>query len=474
MSSDRTPQGDSHRLGAEKQVAVIGAGPCGLAACRWLKLSGWDYTAFELQPEIGGVWQIDGPRGRVYAGTYMISSKRLTEFSDFPMPRGFPHYPHHRQVLAYLKDYVVHHALSSKIRCSVRIQRIIPDSDGFEVEMADGTKHRFGAVILAVGHHSHPVRPEWGSSLTIPSWHSSEVKDTRAFSGKRVLVVGGGNSGCDLAVELSHTAARVTLSLRRGYHVLPKYLFGAPLDRCGETLDRWHLPRIIKRQIVRWLLRAVAGPPERYGLPRPDHEIFESHPIINSLLPIYVGHHRIDVRPDVVRAEASRIEFADGSTEDFDTVVLATGYKLSFPFFDDQLALEFGERRAHATIAKSSDGRIAGTATDGPSLFLEAFHPQINNLFVVGQFQPTGGIWRLAELQARLISQFLRAQISAPQVAQWFRRMARENRGKKVYRRGRYIASDRHAIEVDYFDFRRELRRWDRELARRLRLVNEI
>lgn len=428
-------------------VAVVGAGPCGLTSMRWLLAHGHQVTAYERQSDVGGVWNWGDISGRVLKTTHMISSKGLTEFSDFRMPRSFPQYPHWSDAHRYLQTYATHFDLRRHIRFDAPVTRIEPVPHGYRVMTSDGGTQEFGAVVIANGHHQEAIYPAAARDFSGPSVHAMEVKDGETLRDQRVLIVGAGNSGCDLAVEGVHRGANVTLSMRRGYHFLPKFLCGAPLDRCGATLDRLRLPRSLNQWITRAFLRIATGPMERYGLPRPDHPLFATHPILNSWVPWYAAHGKLRIRPDVASFQDREACFVDGSRERFDLVVFATGYRPIFPFIEE-------------TLLNCREGI--------PDLFLHAFVPTRDDLFVVGMFQPNGAIWSLAELQAQIVSRYLWGRDQGSAGVSWFN--ARKARGgsRGDFQTTRQLPSPRHALEVDYFGFRRVLRRFRTALEWRI------
>src|SRR5262249_14443953 len=147
------------------------------------------------------------------------------------------------------------------------------------------------------------------------SLHSADYKTPDVLAGRRVLVVGAGNSGCDIAVESAQSAAATFHSTRRGDHYLPKFLLGKPIDQCGETLLRFGVPLWLGRAIIRAVVRLSLGPAHRAGLPPPDHKLFETHPIINSQLYYYLGHGRITPKPDIAELLPHSVRFADGTEE---------------------------------------------------------------------------------------------------------------------------------------------------------------
>ncbi len=434
-----------------QRFCVIGAGPCGLVAAKSLRERGLEFDVFEREDDVGGNWYYGKPSSSVYQSTSMISSKRMTEFSDFPMPKGYPPYPNHQQALEYLRDYARHFDLYPQIRFGVAVDRVEPckpsaADSAWRVTLSTGETLTYRGVVIASGHHREPNWPELPGKFSGEVLHAHDYKTPDVLQGKRVLVIGGGNSGCDIAVEASRHAEQTLLSLRRGYYFLPKFLLGGPLDSGGERFERWRLPYFLRRWITQALLYVAHGRPERYGLPRPMHRLFETHPIVNSQLLYCVGHGAIGVRPAIQAIDGRTVTFADGRRDEIDLIVCATGYHATFPMLDETLL--FDERRR-------------------PKLFLNCFHPQFDHLFVAGLIQPNGAIWPLAELQGRLIAALLRAEEASPSDVAWFRR---QKAGYRPDTAGglHYDASERHRLEVEFFAYRRVLRQLLRRVSRNL------
>jgi cation diffusion facilitator CzcD-associated flavoprotein CzcO len=423
------------------RYCVIGAGSSGLAAAKNLRQQGIAVDVLERQNEIGGNWCYGKPTSRVYASTHTISSKRLTEYTDFRMPAEYPNYPHHTQVFQYLKAYARHFGLYDVIEFETSIERLEPDGGYWLATLAGGQCRRYAGVVVANGHNWDPRWPEFPGEFDGRIMHSAEYKTAEVLVGKRVLVVGAGNTGCDIAVESALHAEQTFHSVRRGYHFIPKFLFGRPSDVVHEKLLRLGLPRVLKRLIVRSILRLTVGDLERYGLRKPDHELFASHPIVNSQLPYYVAHGRITPKPNVARLCGGCVQFDDGSQEAIDLVVYATGYKLTIPFLN----------RAHLNWR---DGR--------PRLYLNVFHPDYDNLFIIGLIQPDSGQFGLVDYQSQLVAGFIAAARAGARSAQNFRRLKAggTSANKNTIR---YLDTPRNLLEVEHFGYRNQLKR---ELAR--------
>lgn len=424
---------------AQARYCVVGAGAAGLAAAKNLKARGIPFEVLEREDEVGGLWNYGRAHSAVYASTHLISSKPMTEFPDFPMPDDYPDYPHHRQVLAYLKAYARHFGLYEHIAFKTTVQRLEPGARGWQVTTsgpAGREVRRYRGVIIANGHLWDPRYPRYPGTFDGQVLHSKDYKTPEVLKGKRVLVVGAGNSGCDIAVEAAQHAERAFHSLRRGYHFIPKYLFGLPTDQVGERSLRLGLPLGLRRLLTSGLIYLVQGSPQRFGLPKPDHRLLESHPIVNSQLVYQLGHGNLTPKPDVAALDGSEVRFADGSTETIDLIIYATGFKLSFPFINKAQLNWQGE---------------------GPRLYLHAFHPQYDTLFVVGMLQPDSGLFWLMDTQCQLIARFIEAQEKAPQKAARFR--ALKAAGSRELRESAYLPTLRHFLETEHSSYKRKLQR---------------
>lgn len=423
------------------RYCVIGAGSSGLAAAKNLRQRGIAVDVLERNDQIGGNWCYGQPNSSVYASTHTISSKRLTEYTDFRMPGHFPNFPHHTQIFEYLKAYADRFGLYDAIQFQTSVERVEPDDRFWLVTLSTGECRRYEGVVVANGHNWDPRWPDFPGNFHGRIMHSADYKTPEIFVGRRVLIVGAGNTGCDLAVEAALHAEAVFHSLRRGYHFVPKFLFGRPSDAMGEKLLRLGLPDWLRRFIMRKVLQFSVGDLRRYGLPAPDHELFASHPIINSQLPYYVGHGRITPKPNVAELLADRVRFADGTEELVEVIVYATGYKISFPFLDRK-------------YLNWRDGR--------PRLYLNVFHPRYDNLFVIGLIQPDSGQFGLVDIQSQLMANFIAAaRADSPTAARFRRAMAAG--ADAAEHDTRYLDTPRNLLEVEHFSYRK---RMQRELSR--------
>lgn len=370
-----------------RPYCVVGAGPAGLAAARWLKALDVPFEGFERNPAVGGIWNIDFPGSPMYESAHFISSRTLSGFRDFPMPDWYPDYPSHRQVLRYIESYADRFDLRRDFKFGVSIDGARPDQKGgWIVGFSDGTERPYAGLITAVGCEWRPFVPSFNGTFEGEIIHSREFKHPRQFEGRRVLIVGGGNSGCDIACDASRSADQALISLRRGYHFIPKHIFGQPADVFDETGP--HLPYFIERPVLQGLLRLLNGDVTRLGLPKPDHSILESHPVMNTQILHALGHGDLAVREDVREFRGREVVFADGTVEALDLIVLATGYVRGVPFLP------------------------AGVLADDDvsSLFLNVFHRGEAGLFVLGHFTADGGAYPLLDRQAEMVARVVDAR----------------------------------------------------------------
>jgi hypothetical protein len=432
---------------------VVGAGGLGLAAIKNLLAAGFDVTGYDLADEVGGNWYIDGPTSRVYQSTHTISTKPFTQYPDFPMPDEWPDYPHHSQMGEYLRRYADHFGLRRRVRLQtevVGIEAVDPDDPGTAWDVTargpDGssTTERVDVVVVANGHNWQPKMPDIPGQFDGQVMHSAQYKSADVLRGRRVLVVGAGNTGCDIAVEAAQQARSTLHSTRRGYWYAPKYAFGKPSDQVNDLITGLRTPMWLKQRLMHATIRLTVGAHHKLGLPAPDHAILETHPIANSLLPYYVGQGDIRCVPDLARFEGSRVVFADGSDAEVDLVVFATGYLAGFPFLDPA---------------------VLDVRDDRPSLALNMVPATYDTLAVMGLYQPDSGVFAIAHWQGVLVAELFSAAMTSPGQSRRIRQRVLEPlRGSTSTSRTlsggvRFASSTRHYFEVSHQEYLRALDR---------------
>ncbi|NQY11294.1 MAG: NAD(P)-binding domain-containing protein [Flavobacteriales bacterium] len=385
------------------KYAIIGAGPSGLSCAKVFKDMGISFQGFESSETVGGLWNFDNPQSPLYPNVHLISSRDKTEFKHFPMSQIEEDYPHHSKVFNYLKRYAKHYDLTKHFRFNTPIKNVERLKDGrWMVEFFGGDFQMFKGVIIATGLYSKPLYPEIKGDFQGKIVHSSKVKEFESYRNKSVLIIGAGNSGCDLACDLSRIASHVGLSMRTGNHIIPKYLLGKPAD---NTSFGGNLPITLKQLVHEQFLGLISGKMQSFGLPKPKFRIYEKHPIVNSELKYQIGHGHIKVHGEAEKFEGTTVYFSDGVRKSFDTVILATGFKLSFPFISN----------SHLNLQEGS-----------PQLFLNIFNKNRRNLFIMGMVSSLGLGWEGRYQQALLIGKYLQARKSARFTALKFERLMRK------------------------------------------------
>lgn len=420
-----------------KRVAVIGAGPSGIAAAKECLQNGLGdgLVVFEKSDQVGGNWvyrEADS-HSSVYATTHIISSKYYSEYEDFAFPPGTPDYPHHSHLKKYFQDYADYFGVTPKIRFHTEVLKAERDAQGLWTIRSRGPQgertETFDALMVANGHHWNPRMPEYPGQFAGQYIHSHNFKNNEPFRGKRVLVIGGGNSAADVAVECCRVAAKTAISMRRGHWFLPKFMFGWPGDVIYEK-SQW-VPAWLRQILLRWSVQIVGGKHERFGLQKPSYDILEGHPTLNSELIYFLGHGEIIPKVGIARLDGHTVHFTDGTQDDFDVIIASTGYKITFPFFDK-------------SFINWED------AVEVP-LWKRMFHAEVNNLYFIGLFQPLGCIWPMADYQALLACMEINGRYQRP--ANLKAAIEEELRNPHF----NFQKTPRHSTQVDYAEFRKEL-----------------
>ena len=363
-------------------ICIIGAGPAGLAVSRALQRRGLEYDHLERHTGVGGLWDIDAPGSPMYESAHFISSKTVSGFTGFDMPDEFPDYPDHREVLSYLRDFAVAHGLTEKIQFDTEISALERDGNRWRVETVDGSSRSYDAVVVCTGSQWTPLVARI-DGFTGEVRHAVTYRDADEFTDKRVLIVGGGNSACDIACDAARTARKATISMRRGYWFIPKHVFGLPSDIVGGKGS--FLPKRVERAVLQPLLRFLVGDLTRIGLQKPEHKLFETHPVLNDQLLHHIRHGDVSPRPGIKHIQGQTVTFTDGTSDDFDLILLATGYQHAVPFAQE----------------------LFGDAQHPDELYLNSFSRSHSGLCAVGFLETNSGAYQLFDRQAHLVAGYL-------------------------------------------------------------------
>ncbi len=427
------------------RVCLIGAGSSGIAVAKAFADKAIPFDCYEKSDRVGGNWVFKNKNGwsSAYRSLHINTSRTRMQYADYPMPDGYPDFPHHELIARYFDAYVDHFGLREKIRFETGVQRIERTKTGaFEVTLDDGRTLPYDAIAVANGHHWQPHWPDPPfpgefSGIQLHSHYYIDPNEPHDLTGKRVLVVGMGNSAMDIASELCRpgVAQKVWVAARHGAWVIPKYVLGKPLDKAIRLPAS--LPLRVRAFIARRIYALAVGRMEDYGLPTPDHELGQTHPTVSSDFLVRVGSGDIAMKPNLSELRGPEVAFVDGSVEKVDAIIWSTGYKVAFPFFDESF--------------------VAAPGNDLP-LFRRVFKPGVPDLFFFGLLQPLGAIMPLAEAQGKWVAEYLTGNYALPPRHEMEKDMEAER--KAMFER--YLPSRRHTMQVDFEDYMVKL---EKELA---------
>ncbi len=414
------------------KVCIIGGGPWGIGIGKELGQAGIAYDIYEAESDFGGVWNYRAKSGRVYSSAHIISSKSFTEFSDFPMPDDYPHYPGHTLMLRYVRSFARQFGVYEHAQFNTSVEAVEREDGGWAVTLSSGDRRHYEYVCVCNGLQREPIFPKDldASRFAGELFHSIEYKSPEQLRNKRVLVVGAGNTGCDLVVDAVHHGSAVYHSTRRGYYYQPKFIAGKPTPEWmleqGNRFSTTQETMAYFKQVFK--MAGFDG--TDYGLPKPDHEIDECHPIMNTQLLHHIGQGDIIPKCDLKRLEGDTAYFKDGSSVEVDVVILATGYQRSFPFF-------------RPGFIEYKNGI--------PDLFLHIAHRQYDNILFQGYINAAAGLGSLVKLCGLLTADYITARDRNRAGYREFNRLKladQPDMGDK-----KFIDSFRHAWEVDFWKY---------------------
>ena len=414
-----------------KRFAVIGAGAAGLCAAKHLVESGIEVVIYEIGTQIGGLWVYENDNGRssAYRSLHINSEAQVSTFRDFPFPPDAPLYPDHAEMKQYFRSYAERFDLVRRIRFNSRVVSVSPD---LVVRLEDGTEQKFDGVVAASGHQSDPRDPPELKAYTGNYLHAHSYRVPEPFTGQRVLVIGPGNSGVDIAADLCTVTEHTVLCARSPVLIMPRMMFGVPNSRTLGKIEKPWVPWAIRIKTRALLTRMFQGRMEQWGFRTPNTR---THPISHPTLISHIAWRRITVRPGIKSIAGRTITFVDGSTDTFHAIIAATGYVTTFPYLDP------------------ADIPLAGTR---PVLYNRVVHSTIPGLFFVGLFDVSGGSnIRMMDDQSEYVAAIATGRVKLPDAAG----MQKAIQADHDWSAKQFPDSPRYGLELDPHRYRRLLAR---------------
>ncbi len=396
----------------------------GLAALRELSAAGHEVLAYEAGSALGGMWRYENDSGlsAAYASLCTNVSRKRMQYPSLPMPASAPEFPHRSDVLAHLEAYANLNDLQRQITFGAWVEAVEPVEGGWEVRLRDGSSRRFDAVVVASGHYWDAQIPELPGSFDGEISHARSYRTPQPFAGQRVVVVGGAQSALDIVAEISTTAQRAFLASGDVHHLIPRRVLGRPFDdfdRASSLL----VPLPLARLGSRALMAAVRATPDRGPLRPPRHRLLETRwpAVVSPTAQTALSSRAFEARPRIEALAGGRVVFEDGSSEEVDAIVFATGYRISFPFLPGRLA--------------------AGEGWEFP-LYRRILAPDAPGLAFIGVLEPGPGLFAIVERQAAWLGEYLAGRLRVPaQARMWEAIDAGERRSRR-----QFAATGRHTI----------------------------
>ena len=424
----------------DKRIAVIGAGACGLCAAKFLRQAGLNVTILEIGTQIGGMWcyENDNQRSSAYRTLHINTSRDVTRFHDLDFGPNVQFFPDHQDMHEYLVKYAEHFDIAKLIRYKTKVTNVSPLFDPkteaplWKITFENGTSEVFDTVIAATGHLSVPMHvPMFQNNFKGEYLHAHYYREPEPYVGKRICIIGVGNSACDISGDVCATAKRCVLVARSGVLILPKLLFGMPFTDITRKIQRPWIPSSLRRRLTRLLTWLAHGSMTKLGFKPMESR---AHVTSNGTIVTDIAYSRIAVKQGVERIEGQTIYFVDGTAEEFDTLITATGYLIDLPFISRE-------------IVPLENNRL--------DLFKRMTRPNWPGLYLMGFFNLDSALNMVYEHQARWVLDIELGEAKLPSVPEMEADIKRKADWVKKY----YRDSPRHTIEEEHVPYIQELKK---------------
>jgi dimethylaniline monooxygenase (N-oxide forming) len=416
---------------ADVSYAVIGAGVGGLAIGKHLLQAGAkDVTIFEIGSKVGGLWcyQNDNGIGGAYRTLHINTARNITNYSDYPFEPSIQMFPDHADMFHYLEGFVDNFNLRRHIRFNTRVTKVRPAASygadpRWELETASGERYEFDRVVVATGHLHRPMEVAlFKEQFEGEYLHSHHYREPEPYVGKRICVVGIGNSAVDIASDVCTNARKTTIVARSGVLIQPKIMFGVPFTDITMRLYRWWIPANVRQKILNTLVYIAHGDLTKYGF-RPVSK--RVHTTSNALFVNHVAYRRIEVKNEIVDVKGGRLFFSDGTNDEYDTLIAATGYEIDMPFMDP---------------------KVVTTKNNDLDLYKRMIIPGWDGLYFVGFIQPTTSLALCMEHQSRWICSVETGHVKLPDPEA----MRKNIEAKRAWVLKTFKNTPRHHLEEDH------------------------
>lgn len=431
-----------------KSVGVVGAGAAGICGAKHMLEEGCDVTLYEIGSSVGGMWvyQNDNQRSSAYRTLHINTARDLTNFSDFRFDSSVPPFPSHWDMAKYLQAYADHFGVTPHIRFNSKVTRIspsakfTPEQPRWRIDTERGETIEHDTVIVASGHLTKPLEvPAFRDGFKGEYLHSHDYKEPAPYVGKRVCIIGVGNSALDIASDLAMTSARTVLVARSNALIIPKLVFGRPFwDTIRHFYKPW-VPASVRTKALKSLVYMVHGDMAGLGFPPTAKKV---HATSNANIVNHIMYRRVLVKQGIERINGQRLTFTDGVSEEFDTLIAATGYRIDLDF-----------------IGKS----VLDIRENGLDLYMRIVPPDWRGLYFLAFFNSDTALNWICEGQIRWLREFEMGRADLPPKAT----MLAEIEARREWVRRNFKETSRHEIEVEHMPYFADLKRSLREAQKR-------